>query len=80
MGRGGRKGTVYRIRVKGVLDEAWGEWFEDAALSYEEGATVLTYEAADQAALQGVLRQLYALGIPLISVNPVEGEIKEEQG
>jgi hypothetical protein len=27
----------------------------------------------DQAALHGVLRRLYSLGLPLISVNPIEG-------
>jgi hypothetical protein len=29
--------------------------------------------ALDQAALQGVLRRLYSLGLPLISVNCIEG-------
>jgi hypothetical protein len=28
----------------------------------------------DQAALQGLLRRLYALGLPLISVNSIEGD------
>jgi hypothetical protein len=35
--------------------------------------TVLSGTVADQAALQGVLRRLYALGLPLLSVIWVEG-------
>jgi hypothetical protein len=34
--------------------------------------TTLTGTVADQAALQGLLRRLYSLGLPLISVNCVE--------
>jgi hypothetical protein len=34
--------------------------------------TALTGVVADQAALQGLLRRLYSLGLPLISVNWVE--------
>jgi hypothetical protein len=35
--------------------------------------TTLTGVVADQAALQGLLRRLYCLGLPLISVNCIEG-------
>jgi hypothetical protein len=38
--------------------------------------TVLTGVVADQAVLQGLLRRLYFLGLPLISVNWVE-DIKD---
>ena len=34
--------------------------------------TTLTGVIADQAALQGLLRRLYSLGLPLISVNRIE--------
>ena len=34
--------------------------------------TTLTGAVADQAALQGLLRRLYSLGLPLISVHWVE--------
>ena len=38
--------------------------------------TILT-GIVDQAALQGLLRRLYSLGLPLISVNCVEGDLEE---
>jgi hypothetical protein len=64
--------VLYQIRVKGVLDRQWVDWFEGAALSYKGDVTVIDCSVADQAALQGLLRQLYSLGLTLISVNPVE--------
>jgi hypothetical protein len=65
--------TLYQIRVKGVLDDRWSEWIGSAVLSHEDDMTVLTCRIADQASLQGVLRQLYSLGLTLISVNPIAG-------
>jgi hypothetical protein len=49
------------------------------AITLENGddgppTTTLTGTVADQAALQGLLRRLYSLGLPLISVNRVETE------
>ena len=62
----------YQIRVQGTLDPEWGAWLDGAETSYEEKVTVLTCSPVDQAALQGLLRRLYSLGLTLISVNPVE--------
>ena len=66
------RSMLYQIRVKGVLGDQWSEWIGSTVLSYEDDVTVLTCPIADQAALQGLLRQLYSLGLTLISVNPVE--------
>lgn len=62
--------AVYEIRVPGPLDESWLQWNEHMTVRTEgEGdRTVTTLTCAlDQAALQGMLRRLYAIGIPLIS-------------
>lgn len=64
--------ACYQIRVKGTLDREWGDWLDGAKISYEEKVTVLTCAPVDQAALHGLLRRLYSLGLTLISVNPVE--------
>jgi hypothetical protein len=63
---------VYEIKVPGELDERWTDWNGKMTVTVErkdEGPsiTVLT-GALDQAALHSVLRRLYALGLPLISV------------
>ena len=62
----------YEIRIKGHLDDQWTGWFEGLTLTFEEsGDTLLTGLVTDQAALQGLLKKVRDLGIPLISVNPV---------
>jgi len=68
--------ATYQIKVPGHLDESWSDWIGGMAITVEsegEGPpiTILT-GALDQAALQGLLRRLYSLGLPLISVNCVE--------
>ena len=64
--------TTYQIQVPGQLDESWSEWVEGMTVIVESGSedqpvTTLT-GAFDQAALQGLLRRLYSLGLPIISV------------
>jgi hypothetical protein len=64
--------AIYQIRVPGALDERWSNWDGEMTVTVESDAdgssfTTLT-GTLDQAALQGLLRRLYALGIPLISV------------
>jgi hypothetical protein len=67
----------YAIQVPGRLDESWSDWIEGMTIKVEsEGGgptiTTLTGVVADQAALQGLLNQLYGMGLSLISVNLVE--------
>jgi hypothetical protein len=65
----------YEIRIKGHLDDLWVEWFEDLTITLEEdGDTLLTGPVIDQAALHGLLKKVRDLGMPLVSVNPVEHE------
>lgn len=64
--------VAYQIKVPGQLDETWSEWNATMALTVErkdDGSPItILAGTVDQAALQGLLRHLYALGIPLISV------------
>ena len=65
--------VVYQIRIKGQLDPQWTDWFEGLAVTMEEdGNTLLTGSVIDQAALHGLLKKVRDLGLPLISVSPVE--------
>ena len=64
--------ATYEIRVPGHLDESWSDWITGIASRIEREddelpVTILTC-TVDQAALQGLLRRLYAMGVPLISV------------
>jgi hypothetical protein len=71
--------AAYQIIVPGHLDASWSEWAGGMTITIENGddgppVTILIGTVADQAALQGLLRRLYALGLPLISVNWVESD------
>ncbi len=64
---------LYEIRVRGHLDDRWAEWFEGMTITLEEdGDTLLTGPVTDQAALHGLLKKIRDLGLPLLSVNPVQ--------
>ncbi|HMN59064.1 MAG TPA: hypothetical protein PJ988_01795 [Anaerolinea sp.] len=64
---------VYQIRLKGHLGSQWTDWFEGLTITLEEdGDTLLTGQVVDQATLHGLLKKVRDLGMPLVSVCPVE--------
>jgi len=64
---------VYQIRIKGHLGREWTDWFEGLTVTLEDdGTTLLTGLVIDQAALHGLLKKVRDLGMPLVSVGPVE--------
>ena len=72
--------VTYAIKVPGEIDAKWLDWNGGVEIEVENdshGDPITTLTASlDQAALQGLLRHLYALGLPLISVvvQALEGE------
>jgi hypothetical protein len=80
--------AAYQIKVPGELDKSWSDWFGGMAVSVESKGDGLPIDdrtvddrpvttltgTVDQAALQGVLRKLYSLGLPLMSVHCIEDD------
>jgi hypothetical protein len=65
--------VVYQIRLKGHLGSQWTDWFGGLTITLEDnGDTLLTGPVVDQAALHGLLKKVRDLGMPLVSVSPVE--------
>ena len=64
---------TYQIKVAGRISKNLSDWIDKMEIQSEtdtSGFTTTTLTGmVDQAALIGLLRQLYYLGFPLISVN-----------
>ncbi len=63
------------IVVAGELGEQFDGAFADLALSHESGTTRISGDVTDQAELQGVLTQLFDLGLEIVSISTHPGEI-----
>ena len=63
----------YQIKIAGRLTENWSDWIDQVDIHIDTDpaglATTTLAGTIDQAGLIGLLRQLYSLGYPLISVN-----------
>ena len=74
-GRAYNKPCRYQIRVKGVLDIKWSDWFDGfTIIPQADDETLLDGQVTDQAALHGLLAKIRDLGLPLLSVNLIEVE------
>ncbi len=70
---------LYEIRLKGHLNNRWADWFEGLTITLEDqGDTLLTGPVVDQAALHGLLKRVRDLGMPLVSVSPVEPGLADQ--
>lgn len=68
--------AIYQIKVPGALEKDSLDWNGGLTVKVEndqtgDPITILT-STFDQAALQGFLRYLYSLGLPLISVTWID--------
>jgi hypothetical protein len=66
---------IFQIRIRGHLSKQWTDWFEGLTITLEEdGNTLLNGPVVDQSALHGILKRIRDLGMPLLSVNSVDGD------
>jgi hypothetical protein len=62
----------YRIVIQGELSDRFEDAFHEMKLIRDGGDTVLVGDVVDQAHLHGLLEQIQALGLRLLSVNPAD--------
>jgi hypothetical protein len=71
--------SCYQIRLRGLLDAKWADWFDGFTIAYAEGDSILTGAVVDQPALHGMLAKIRDLGLPLVSIVMLN-ELKEKPG
>jgi hypothetical protein len=73
-------GGIYEIKIKGLLDDHWGQWFEGMTLKCQENVeagqdcTLIIGPIADQPALHGLLAKIRDLNLTLISVRKLDSK------
>ena len=60
--------VIYEIRISGVLDATWMDWFGGLTMEYQGNETLLIGEVIDQGALLGLLNKIQNLGLLILSV------------
>ena len=63
--------SKYEIKVLGMIDQTWSDWFDGFSILILDQSTLLHGEVIDQAALLGILNKIHGLGLTLISVKRI---------
>lgn len=77
--------ACYQITVQGRLDPIWSDRLAGMQIYLQDSEerkpiSVLVGQLRDQAEMLGVLNGLYALQLPIVSVNLLGETIRESQG
>jgi len=78
-------GGMYEIKIKGILDKHWNQWFEGMTLKRvknvepEQECTLITGPIADQPALHGLLAKIRDLNLTLVSVQRINSETNKSE-
>ncbi len=74
--------AYYEIRVRGILGEAWSDWFAGLEISQEAGpqcaqpVTLISGPVPDQPALHGIFARIMDLNLVIISVQRFDNHPK----
>ncbi|MDR0346217.1 MAG: hypothetical protein LBI49_24480 [Nocardiopsaceae bacterium] len=71
-GSGPGRPDRYEIRVEGLLDDRWADWFGGLQVGADGTQTVISGPIPDQPALHGLLTKIRDLGLCLISVRRLD--------
>jgi hypothetical protein len=65
--------VCYELRIEGHLDPHWSAWFGGLTITHDDdGTTTLRGVVTDQSELHGLLAKVRDLGVPLLSVTPLD--------
>jgi hypothetical protein len=63
--------VTYELSFKGAASDTLAAAFEDCDVTTERGVTIVRRSLPDQAALQGLIARISALGLELLDVHSV---------
>lgn len=66
--------STYEIKITGIVDDHWSDWFATASITTEGGISVITCEVVDQAALYSLLRKVRDAGLELQSITRIDAD------
>lgn len=66
-----RSKMTYTIKVRGVLNEVWLDWFDNMDMSHDEVGTILTGVLDDQASLRGILSRIWDLNLEVLMISVI---------
>jgi hypothetical protein len=69
---------AYELSFKGAASDALAAAFDHALVTTRHGVTTIRTELPDQAALQGVIGRIHALGLELLEVRLVADAASED--
>ena len=70
---------IYKIKIKGRLENHWTDWFDGLAFTYEDdGTTTIQGPLPDQAALHSILLKIRDLNLSLISVTELGSNLEDK--
>jgi len=72
--QGKETAELYKIRLRGHLDQHWSDWFAGFKIEHHSSDTLLTGTVVDQAALHGILAKIRDLGLNILLVENFESE------
>jgi hypothetical protein len=75
-----RKNKAYQIVVGAEIGERFAAAFEGMEVRIAEGRTIIEGEVVDQSHLHGILDRINALGLELVSLQPVTEKPQNRDG
>jgi hypothetical protein len=69
---------VYELSFKGAASDTLASAFEECEVTTDRGVTIVRSEVPDQAALQGLIGRINALGLELLDVHLIAESAGED--
>ena len=66
------KSKTHRIKIKGLINVQWSEWFENMKITHLDGNTYLTGSIIDQAEFHGILARIRDLNLVILAIELIE--------